>query len=745
MTENPVEGSNENNPDLGEAAGDAKTRSEKFWQIKAGAVPTDDPLLGCLVVLTRVEHKPFSPEALSSGLPLVDNRLTPELFVRAAARADLSAQIVKRPLKEISPLVLPAVVLLNNRQACLMVAVNKGKAKIVQPETGDGIRVVKIEQLEKQYSGYCIFTRPSYKFDSRAEDGKPKVDSSNWFWGVMKKIWPFYIEIGVAAILINLFALGSPLFTMNVYDRVVPNNAIETLVVLAIGIFVVYTFDFIMKMLRGYFIDLAGKKADILLTSVIFEHMMGVKMDARPESVGAFANNIASFDSFRDFMTSATMSTLIDLPFAILFILVIFFLGGNLFIVPAVAIPVVLLAGFFIQIPLNKIVKESSQYTQQKQAVLIETLIGIESIKTMGAESPLQKKWEHLSGMASKHSIKVKVLSMLASNLSAFSQQLSGVFLVILGVTNIMNGEMTMGALIACNMLNGRALAPMASAAGLMTRYHQAKTGFDSVNNLMQMPKEREPGKTPLYRPSLSGTIEFKNVCFTYPNQEVPCLEDISFRITPGEKVGIIGRIGSGKTTVEKLLMGLYQPTSGNILFDNTEAQQLDPTCIRRNIGYVPQDIVLFFGSVKDNIVMGAPYADDSAVLRAASISGTTEFVSQHPQGFDMAVGERGTKLSGGQRQSIAIARALLLDPKILVLDEPTNMMDSRTEDMFKLKFQQVIKDKTLILITHKGSVLNLVDRLIIIEEGRVAADGPKDQVLKALAEGKINMARRSS
>jgi len=714
--------------------------SEKFWHIKPGSVPTDDPLLACLVVLTRYEHRPFSPEALSAGLPLVDNRLTPELFVRAAERADLSAQIVKRSLNEVSNLVLPAVALLNNRQACIIIALKKDKALIIQPETGDGRKVVKLDDLAKEYVGYCIFTKPTYKFDARATDDN-KIDKDHWFFSVIKKVWPFYLEVAVAAILINLFALGAPLFTMNVYDRVVPNNAFETLMVLSVGVLVVYTFDFIMKMLRSYFIDLAGKKADVLLSSAIFEQMMGVKMEARPESVGAFASNISMFDSFRDFMTSATMSTIIDLPFAILFIVVIFLLGGNLFIVPAIAIPLVLLSGYLIQLPLNKIVQESAKYSQQKQALLIETLIGIESIKTVSAESPLQRKWESLTGLSGNYSIKVKLLSVLANNLSGFTQQVSGVALVILGVYNIMQGNITMGALIACNMLNGRALSPMASAAGLMTRYHQAISGYKSVDGLMQMAKEREPGKTPLYRPTLNGNIQFKDVSFTYPGQENPCLNSVSFNVAQGEKVGIIGRIGSGKTTIEKLLMGLYQPSSGSILFDNIEAQQLDPACIRKNIGYVPQDIILFFGSVKDNIVIGAPYADDSAVLRAASVSGCTEFVSQHPKGFDMEVGERGSKLSGGQRQSIAIARSMLLDPNILVLDEPTNMMDSRSEMMFKLKFQQVINNKTLILITHKGSLLSLVDRVIVVDGGKIVADGPKDTVLKALSEGKIKMA----
>lgn len=720
---------------------DPKSKSAKFWHMNTSRIPTDDPLLGCLMVLTRIEHHPFSAEALTAGLPLVKDKLTPELFIRAAKRADLSAQIIRRSLSEISPLVLPAVLLLNDQQACLLVAIKKTKhgkmGQIIQPETGEGLRNVPLEKLEKFYAGYSIFTRPTYRFDARAGEIGLK-DREHWFWGVVKKIWPIYSEILVAAFLINIFALVTPLFTMNVYDRVVPNNAIETLVVLALGVGTVYCFDLLMKTLRSYFIDVAGKKADVMLSSVIFEHMLGVKMEMRPESVGTFANNVSQFDSFREFITSATMSTLIDLPFLFLFLIVIYALAGPMVFIPMAAIPLVLITSYFIQKPLNAYVKESYRYVAQKQALLIESLIGTEAIKTLSAEGPIQRKWEQVAGMASQKNLKVKMLSTLATNLSTYIQQITGIAVIIFGVYLIADGYITMGALIACNMLTSRCLSPLAQVASLMSRYHQAMTAFEAVDSVMKMPVERPPGKTPLHRPALQGEIEFKDVSFKYPNQDQYVLKNISFRVRAGEKIGLIGRIGSGKTTIEKLILGLYQPTDGNILFDGTEIQQIDPTVLRRNIGYVPQDVELFFGSVKDNIVIGAPYVDDSAVLRAANIAGITEFVSQHPLGFDLQVGERGDKVSGGQRQSIAIARSLLLDPRIFVFDEPTNMMDTRAEDMFKLKLAQILKGKSMVLVTHKGNLLSLVDRIILIDQGVILADGPKDEVMKALAEGRI-------
>lgn len=713
---------------------------EAQWNVPPAHRVAYDPLLGCLVVLTRLEHNPFSPETLIAGLPLVDNKLTPELFVRAAARAGLSAQIVKRPLAEISNLVLPCVLLLKNRQACLLISKNeeKGTAEIIQPETGQGEVIVTLASLEKTYTGYAIFAKPSFHFDKRTDEGF-KEPPKSWFWGVIATTWRLYSEVLVASFFINLFAIASSLFVMNVYDRVVPNNAMDTLTVLSIGVLIVFSFDFLMKMLRGYFIDIASKKTDVILSANIFEQMMGIRMEARPESVGNFANNMQQFESFRDFVTSTTISALIDLPFVLFFIAIIFAIGGYVVIVPILAVPLVILAGLMIQKPLNKYVKESYRYAGQKHAMLIESLAGVETIKGLSAESSLQRKWEHAVGMAAKIGTKVRGLSLTAISFSAFIQQVAGVVVVILGVNKIADGEMTMGALIACTILTGRALAPLAQIAGLLTRYHQSMAALQSLDNVMKMPTDRLRGRTPLHRPVLNGDIEFRDVSFQYPRQAVPALSNVTFHITPGEKVGIIGRIGSGKTTIEKLILGLYQAQEGTVLMDGTEISQLDPASMRRNIGYVPQDLMLFYGTVKQNITFGAPFADDISVLRAAKIAGVTDFVAKHPQGFDMPVGERGEKLSGGQRQAIAIARALILDPPILVLDEPTNMMDNRTEEMFKNQLLETAKDKTLILVTHKGSLLSLVDRLILMDGGKIIADGPRDLVLKALAEGKLH------
>jgi ATP-binding cassette subfamily C protein LapB len=379
----------------------------------------------------------------------------------------------------------------------------------------------------------------------------------------------------------------------------------------------------------------------------------------------------------------------------------------------------------------------------QRQASLIETLVGLETIKVMGAEGPAQRKWEQVIRGMGALGLKSRLLSAIGINFSSFAQQIANVAVVIMGVYLIVEDKMSMGALIACTILTGRALAPLSQLAALLTRYHQSRNALNSIDKLMHLPVERPEGKDFVQRPKLQGGIEFKNVSFAYPGQENDALVNVSFNIKPGERVGLIGRVGSGKTTIEKLVLGLYPPKDGSILIDGAELRQIDPAALRRDIGYVPQDILLFYGSVRDNICLGSPHASDAAILRAAEISGVTEFVNRLPNGFDLQVGERGEGLSGGQRQAIAIARAELLAPPLMMLDEPSSAMDSRSEELFKARLEANLGNRTLVVVTHRASLLSLVNRLIVMDQGRVIADGPKEQVLAALAGGKINVPSR--
>ncbi|USE37011.1 type I secretion system permease/ATPase [Endozoicomonas sp. SCSIO W0465] len=711
------------------------------WDIPDEQPASSDDLLECLTLLTRHYGNPYSRESLKAGLPLENGQFTAEVFIRASERAGLACKVHKKDIAEISSLVVPAVLLLNKRKACLLTDIDHsaGTARLIMPETGEGTKTISFAELEAFYSGYVIYVREKHRYDRRTPQ-KLNFKSRHWFWGTILGSWRVYRDVLLASLLINVFVIASPLFVMNVYDRVVPNQAFDTLWVLAIGTIIVFSFDFILKMVRSYFIDLAGKKSDILLSSTIMEQVLGLSMKARPASVGSFAKNLQDFESIREFITSSTVMALVDLPFTCIILFVIFMLGGPVAIIPLVAMIIIGLYSFIIQEPLKQSIDKTLRSNQQKNATLIESLAGMEALKIAQAESDVQYKWEKSVSHIATWSIKTKLLSASATSFSAYVQQMANVGMVILGVYLISEGELSMGGLIASVMLSGRCLAPMAQIAGLATRYNQSKSALDGLNQIMEMPIERHEDRDYVNRPDLKGSIEFDAVNFAYPEQEIKALRDININISVGEKVAIIGRIGSGKTTIEKLIMGLYEPDEGAVRIDGIDLRQINPTDLRSSIGCVSQDITLFYGSIKDNITLGASHVEDSQLLEAAEIAGVTEFANKHPNGLDMVVGERGQNLSGGQRQSIALARALLMNPPIMVMDEPSSSMDNTTELRMKGQLKTRCRDKTLILVTHKASMLDLVDRLIVMDNGRVVADGPKDQVHAALKQGKLKI-----
>jgi len=722
---------------------DSASESNKQWDTQSAALDYPNPLLDCLVLLSKYFHNPYTADGIAAGLPITDNAMTPELFKRAAKRIGISARFVKRPLNKIPDMVLPAVLLLKDKQACVLLEVDRaqGTAKIFRAESGEGEVIVSLDALLESFTGYCFFVRPLYQFDKRSEKSDEKASKKgHWFWGTIASSWRIYRDVFIASLLINIFAVASPLFVMNVYDRVVPNNAFDTLWVLAIGAAVVYLFDFLLRTLRAYFIDIAGKKSDILISAAIFSKVNNITMASRPKSVGAFAKNLQEFESIRDFITSASITTLVDIPFMFLIIGVIWLIGGPVGYIPIITIALIILYSVIIQIPLKRSIEESQKTASQKNAVLIESLYNAEGVKLNNAEGVLQTKWENAVGNIADWGVKTRQLSQSCSSFAMVAQQLTTVIIVIVGVYQISEGLMSMGALVAAVMLTGRALGPMAQVASLATRYNQAKSAFTSLNEIMASPVENPEGVKFVHRPVFNGEFQFEGVNFAYPEQEQAAVSAININIKQGEKVAIIGRIGSGKSTLGKLMTGLYTPDSGAIRIDGVDIRQVNPTDLRRNVGAVSQDVNLFYGSIKDNIVMGVPHMEDDAILRAADLSGVSEFANRKPSGLDSLVGERGSLLSGGQRQSIAIARALLFDPPILILDEPTASMDNTTESRMKRRLIDGLKDKTLILITHKASMLDMVDRIIVMDNGRLIADGPKAQVHEALRQGKLKV-----
>ncbi len=715
-----------------------RVASGQGWNICGDEAVLDDPLTDCLLQLARIHNLDVSRRVLRAGLPLVDDRLTVELFGRAAERIGLASRVVRRSLVDMTELELPAVLLLDDKQACLLVSINREEknATLLIPETGMGEQVIPLATLENFYSGYAIFARP--RFDLGRSDNDSVFRRKSWFWGAIFSSWRVYRDVFVASFLINLFGLTGPFFTLNVYDRVIPNLAFETLWVLATGIGVVYLFNLLMKGLRGYFIDEAGKKANLEISAALFAKVLGLRMEVRPKSVGAFSKNLQQFETIRDFITSFSITSLIDLPFMLLVLAAVWYIGGPIVLVHLCAIVLLVCYALLVQVPLKKAIEKNFQASAQKNAILVEGLNGLETIKMLGAESQIQRAWEEAVSYIATWSARARLYSSSVGHFSDFVMNISTVAVVVFGVYRIAAGEMTQGGIIALSILTRQAIAPMSQVIGLMTRYHRAKAALGALNKIMDLPEERPEGKVFLHRTECRGEIDLKNLNFSYPGQGTDTLKNINLKIRAGEKIALIGPIGSGKTTLGKLLLGLYEPTGGMVRLDATDIRQIEPFELRRFVGYVPQDILLFRGTIKENIILGSPGIDDASVLRAAKLSGAARFIGKHPKGFDMEIGEQGQGLSGGQRQSVALARALLHDPPVLVMDEPSSSMDNRTESLLKKNLEGFIGGKTFILITHRASLLDLIDRIIVIDDGGVVADGPRDQVLSAIRSGHI-------
>ena len=702
-----------------------------------------DILLQTLSLFTKRYAKAISMEALTTGLPLTADSASPDLlsysqahtlFSRACKRAGFKSALLERDLRSILELHLPIILLLAQGQSCILEAFNEERTevKVIYPGDHPLEEWIDIERLDEAYLGFAFLLKKELAKEEKS-NFVHKQHKKHWFWDTLKLSWPIYKDVLLASLLVNLFVLASPLFTMNVYDRVIPNNATETLLVFAGGVLSVYLLDSFLKFFRTRMLEIAAKKSDVVMSSIIFEKVLDLKMAMHPKSVGSFASNIRDFDAIRSFLTNATMAVVIDLPFAIIFLLVIYYIGGLIVLIPATMMLLILLYALIIRKPLEKSIESTHEASARKNGILIESLHNIETIKTQGMAGQVQWQWEESVGEIAKKSLHSRLLSASVPTITGLLTQMTTVFIVIYGVFLIKDLELTMGGLIGIVILAGRTVAPMGQVAALLTNYSDAKSAYDVINTITSQPMERLNDQHFIERETFKGKIEFKNVTFSYPESEIPALKDVSFTILPGEHVGIIGRIGSGKSTIEKLILKLYDPDEGSILIDDVDIGQIDPARLRKFIGYVSQDITLFRGTVKENILHRAPTQSDDKLLEVSRLSGVDEFIRRHPLGYNMPIGERGQGLSGGQRQSIGIARALISDAPVMLLDEPTNALDQLSESQLMSHFSEAFSGKSLILVTQKLTLLVTTPRVIVMHEGVVYLDGPRDEVLTKL------------
>jgi ATP-binding cassette subfamily C protein LapB len=689
------------------------------------------PLEACLLHAAAALDRPMTLAALHA---VQSSEATGTLGVReaitAAERAGMQAAFGARRLRDFDSALTPAILLLEGERAVVLHGVTpEGQLAIHDPALGEGIGEVARDDLEPLYTGYAILLRREHREDILATtEGR----RGHWFWSALAANRWSYTQVLLAAVLANFLGLTTSIFIMVVYDRVLPNEATESLIALTIGVGIALLFDFLIKNLRAGFIDRAGQRADMVMGRRIFDQLLDMQMRARKGSTGALASTLREFETLRDFFTSATLVAVVDLPFILLFIGVIWMIGGPLALVPAIAVPLVLIVGIAVQPVLARLAEQSFKDGQSKQGVLVETVSGLETIKATGAARRMRARWEDAIARQSEHGARARGVTQLAMNATSFTQQSAQVMIVFYGVFLITAGEVSMGALIASVILTGRALAPLAQLAQTLTRLNQARSSYRSLDALMRADSERPEGRHWLSRPRLDGRIRFDDVHFSYPDQTVAALKGVSFTIEPGERVAILGRIGSGKSTVARLLLGLYAPDKGAVLVDDTDIRQIDPGDLRRNIGSVLQDVWLFSGTVRENIAIGARRPRDADILEAARIAGVEDFVARHPSGYDLMLAERGEGLSGGQKQAITLARALVGQPPVLLLDEPTSAMDVQNERDVIARLRGEAEGRTLIVITHRTSLLDLVDRVIVIEDGRVGADGDKSILSRA-------------
>lgn len=683
--------------------------------------------------------RPSSETVLFSGVP-EENLVAPvhEEVERLAERIGLEA--AEHPVRALAAgnVPLPAIVLFEDGGALALLEEPRWRAYRTGLAAGSLIEHAALRALRPK-TVFAFSVTYANSSDEASVGLAAEIERRHWLTGTLAPFWRTYLQVALAAFFINVIALASPLFVMNVYDRVLPNEAIATLWVLALGVGMAFVFDLLLKTARASLIDYAGRKADIRLSHLLFDKILNSTLESRPHSTGEYASRVTQYEFVREFFTSNTVAVLIDSAFVFVFLAVIYMIAGLIVVIPAIAFVLAILIGLVAQYRIGRRVAAAANEAARRQALLVETISTIETVKSLRAEANLLRRWQELTKHATRTSEEIKRISAGAANATQFVQQLVTVGIVLAGAYAFAEGEMSMGGIIATVMLSSRAIAPFGQIALTLARLRQALLSLKIIDGIMKQPEDRPQTAGFVNRQIRSGGVAFRNVGFSYPGSDDKVINGLSFSIRPGERVGVIGRIGSGKTTLGRLLGGLYPASEGSILLDGVDIRQYHPAEVRSAVAVAGQSADLFSGTVKENLLIGRADASDEEILDVARATGVDAFVSRHPRGFDMPVGERGNNLSGGQKQALTIARLLLGRPKIVYLDEPSGAMDMATERLLIGRLKGAFPAETTVIIsTHRHSMLELVDRLIVLDNGKVIADGPKDKVIEALKRNAV-------
>lgn len=706
-----------------------------------------DPLLQALVWLSRHHGRARSAESLRAGQPLDAGPLAPDQALRVMREAGYNANLVRRKLDEINPLLLPAVLLLDGNDACVLVRRlepgedGKPRFEVVFPGADGNACTASAAELEAEFSGFVLLaTLPETSQAERNGRGEPllREPGSHWLWGTLRRFIPYYRAAMVAALLSNVLMLVSGLVTMVIYDKVIPNQSFVTLWTLAVGAALALGFDLFARQLRAHLIDVAGRKADLIIGSKLFRQTLGVRMEHKPGSAGTYAHTLAQIEVVRDFFASASMSVASDLPFIVVFVAMTFIIGGPLGFVLLAAIPLILCITWAMQGRLRRAVRANMSETADLQGTLVEAVEGLEDLKTSGAAGMFLRRYETSNAIAAESGMRTRSMHALSNNLSATLQQAITLVMLVWGVYLIEAGSVTAGSLIGAVMFAGRAIAPLGSVVSLAARYQGARAALISLDQVMAQPTERSGDRNYVPLTTFSGAMGLHDVGFAYPTtgegNAPKVLKGVNMRLRAGERVAVLGRIGSGKSTVLRLLAGLYLPSEGMVDVDGIDLRQIDPAEFRARVGFVPQEPRLFHGTLRDNVLMGRAHIDAARLVEVARLTGLDRVISAHPLGWDLPVGEMGGLLSGGQRQLVALARSLVTQPKLLLMDEPTSSMDAQSEMAFLRQLRDAAVDCTFVVVTHRPAVLELVSRIVVMDAGRLVLDGPRDQVLAALS-----------